>query len=209
LQTVREAGLLVHLPSHLHSLGIVTTWRGDFAAAASLIAEADAVAVATGTQLARYAAVILAGFRGKEADVSALIEVEVGNAAAAGQGLGIQWCQFVSAVLYNALGRYEEALAEAREASEEAPELFISAWALPELIEAATRTGKTRLAVEALERLAEATSAGATDWGLGIHARSRALLSEGEDAEDAYREAIERLSHTEVRSELACTFGLR
>src|SRR5437899_2935498 len=78
-----------------------------------------------------------------------------------------------------------------------------SAWALPELIEAATRTGNTQLALEALEQLAEATSAGATDWGLGIHARSRALLGEGKAAEGSYREAIDRLSRTRLRPELA------
>lgn len=76
-------------------------------------------------------------------------------------------------------------------------------WALPELIEAASRTGQTRLAADALARLEEATSIGQTDWGQGIHARSRALISEGEDAERWYREAVDRLSRTGFRSELA------
>ncbi|HEY2808487.1 MAG TPA: LuxR C-terminal-related transcriptional regulator, partial [Steroidobacteraceae bacterium] len=84
-----------------------------------------------------------------------------------------------------------------------APELYISAWALPELIEAASRTGQTQLAAEALDRLAEATSVGQTDWARGIHARSRALLSDGEDADASYREAIERLGRTPLRPELA------
>ena len=92
---------------------------------------------------------------------------------------------------------------EAQQASEEAPELCLSAWALPELIEAAARTGQTRLAGETLERLAEATSVGGSDWGLGVLARSRALLSEGRDAEGSYREAIDRLSRTQLRPELA------
>jgi DNA-binding CsgD family transcriptional regulator len=127
------------------------------------------------------------------------------DARAAGQGLGIQFCQLVSGILYNGLGRYEKAQPEARQASEHAPELYISAWALPELIEAASRTGQTQLAADALDRLAEATSVAETDWGLGIHARSRALLSDGEDAEAAYREAIERLGRTPLRPELART----
>ncbi len=95
------------------------------------------------------------------------------------------------------------ALADAQQAAEEAPQLFISAWALPELIEAASRTGQTRLAADALARLAEATSTGQTDWGQGIYARCRALLSDGQDAEDGYREAIDRLSHADLRPELA------
>jgi len=76
-------------------------------------------------------------------------------------------------------------------------------WALPELIEAASRTGQTRLAADALGRLAEATSAGQTDWGQGIYSRSRALLSDGADAEGWYRDAVDRLSRTGFRPELA------
>ena len=203
LQRVREAGLLVHLPMYLNALGVAVAWRGDFAAAASLTAEADAIAEATGSRLARYAATALAGFRGREAEASALMEVEVSNASAVEQGVGIQFCQWVSAVLCNGLGRHERALREAKRASETAPELFISGWALPELIEAAARTRETRVAVEALERLVGAASVGETDWGLGVLARSRALLSEGVDAENSYREAIERLSRTQIRPELA------
>ena len=121
----------------------------------------------------------------------------------AGQGAGIQWCQMVSGILCNGLGRYEKTLAEAQQASEQAPELWVSMWALPELIEAASRTGQTQLAADALERLAEATSIGQTNWGLGIYARCRALLSDREDAEDSYREAIDRLDRTRFRPELA------
>jgi DNA-binding CsgD family transcriptional regulator len=116
--------------------------------------------------------------------------------------MGVQWSQWVSAILYNGLGRYENALAEAQ-AAEQAPELNVSMWALPELIEAASRTGQTRLAADALGRLAEATSIGQTDWGLGIYARSRALLSDGEDTRRWYREAVDRLSRTGFRPELA------
>jgi DNA-binding CsgD family transcriptional regulator len=105
--------------------------------------------------------------------------------------------------LYNGLGRYDRALPEARQASEQAPEFYVSAWALPELIEAASRTGQTQVAADALGRLAAAASAAQTDWASGIHARSRALLSDGEDAEGSYREAIERLGRTPVRPELA------
>jgi DNA-binding CsgD family transcriptional regulator len=203
LQSAREAGLLVQLLIYVNQLGLYTTWCGDFVAAASLIAEAEAIAEATGTRIAPYAAVSLAGLRGAEAEATRLIEAVTKDARAARQGMGVQWCQLVSAILYNGLGRYDRALAEARQASEQAPELFISAWALPELIEAASRTGQTQLAADALDRLAEATSAAQTDWAWGIHARSRALLSDGEDAEGSYREAIERLSRTPLRPELA------
>ena len=42
-----------------------------------------------------------------------------------------------------------------------------------------------------------------TDWGRGIQARCRALVSEGESAERLHREAIERLARTRLRPELA------
>ena len=208
LSSARESGLLVHLPIYVNSQAINATWRGDFAMAASLIAEADAIAEASGASFARYAAVFLAGFRGTEAEASRLFAVEVKNASAAGQGGVTQASQSASAVLYNGLGRYEEALVEARQASDEAPELHLSMWVLPELIEAAVRTRSTRLATEALERLAEATSIGDSDWGLGILARSQALLSEGEAAETSYREAIARLSRIRLRPELARAYLL-
>jgi len=201
LQSCREAGLLAQLLTWADASALLTTWRGDFAAAASLVAEAQAIAAATGTR-APIAAVLLAGFRGEESEASPLIEATIAAGRATGQGVAIQFAQWVSAILYNGLGRYDKAMADAR-AAEQAPEMQVSMWALPELIEAASRTGQTRLATDALGRLAEATSIGQTDWGQGIYARSRALITDGEDAERRYREAIERLSRTGFRSELA------
>jgi DNA-binding CsgD family transcriptional regulator len=203
LQSAREAGLLAYLPMNLTAVGMVGTWRGDFAMAGSVIAEADAVAEATGARHARYAAALLAGFRGREAEASALIEVETRNALATGQGMGMTYCQWVSGILYNGLARYDKALAETRRASEVRPELGLCAWARIELIEAAARSGENRLAAETLERLVDAATVGKTDWGLGVLARSRALLNDGAAAEDSYREAIERLSRTQLRPELA------
>ena len=203
LQSAREAGLLVHLPIYLNSVGIAAVARGDFATAGSLIAEADLIVEAVSTRSGRFAAVMLAGLRGNEAEAAALIEVVVNDASAGGQGQGIQLCRWVLAILHNGLGRYDEALASAEQASEHAREPYISAWALVEVIEAATRTGETGRAVWALERLVEATSVSDSDWGLGVLARSRALLSEGEEAEASYREAIDRLGRTRLRPELA------
>jgi len=203
VQSARETGLLVHLLRYVTALGLSAAWCGQFAETASLIAEGEAIAAATGTRLAPHAAVFLAGFRGSTADATRLIEVVTTDARATREGFGIQICQLASGILYNGLGRYDRALPQARQASEQAPELFVSAWALPELIEAASRTGQTQVAAEALGRLAAATSVDQTDWGPGIYARSRALLSDGEDAETSYREAIERLGRTPLRPELA------
>ncbi len=202
LQSCREAGLLAQLVIWVDSMALLTVWRGDFAAAASLVAEGQAIAAATGTLFPPFGAVLLAGFRGDEAEAAPMIEALATAAQAAGQGVAVQWVQWVSAILGNGLGRYEKALADAQ-AAEQAPDLHISMWALPELIEAASRTGQAGLAADALARLAEATSIAQTDWAQGIHARSCALVSDGADAERLYREAIERLGRTGFRSELA------
>src|SRR5215471_7489168 len=202
LRSCREAGLLAQLVIWVNAMAALTTWRGDFPAAASLVAEAEGIAAATGTRFPAGGAVLLAGFRGAEAEAVPLIESVSTGARAAGQGVAVQWSQWAAAILCNGLGRYEEARAEAQ-AAVQAPELYTSMWALPELIEAASRTGQTQLAADALGRLAEATSIGQTDWAQGIYARSRALLSGGEDAERWYREAVDRLSRTGLRPELA------
>jgi DNA-binding NarL/FixJ family response regulator len=203
MELARDAGALAPLSIALNGEGIVVTWRGDFAAAARVIVEADAVTEATGTRIAPYGGMLLAALRGREDEAGALIDATIKDATAGGEGLAVQYAQWTSAILYNGLGRYENALTAARQASEVTPELFIAVWALPELIEAAVRSGNADLAPAALERLVESADASATDWGLGIAARSRALLSEREAAEEHYAEAIDRLGRTRLRAELA------
>ena len=77
--------------------------------------------------------------------------------------------------------------------------LGLPIWALSELIEAAVRAGKPERAVDPLAQLAEISEASATDWALGSHARSAALLAEGAAADALYREALERLSRIHTR----------
>ncbi|GAA0238745.1 hypothetical protein GCM10009527_039170 [Actinomadura nitritigenes] len=203
VQLCRETGMLTQLALYLGPMALMAIWRGDFAAAVSLAAEEKELAAATGAGFVRHAALILAGYRGDEAEDPSTIEAVAAAAQAAGQGSGVQMAQWISAVLLNGLGSYEEALVKARQAAEQAPELYVSMWALPELIEAACRSGRTGPAMDALGRLTEVTAIARTDWAQGIYARSRALLSEGEDAERGYREAVDRLRRTGFRSELA------
>jgi DNA-binding CsgD family transcriptional regulator len=110
---------------------------------------------------------------------------------------------WAAAVLSNSLGHHDEALAAAEQGSGCPDELGLATWSMVELIEAAARSGCPERAANALRRLSKATGASGTDWALGIEAGSRALLSDGESAERLYREAIERLGRTRVRSELA------
>jgi DNA-binding CsgD family transcriptional regulator len=202
LQLARDVGALDQLPMLLNVLAVAAALRGDLAAAAALIAEADAAREATGARLVAYAAMVLAAFRGSKAEAVPLIEATLDQAASVGQGAAVTWAYWVTAVLQNGLGRYQEALVAARQAAGHRL-THLSMWALPELIVAAARTGNTLLARDALDRLSEWTQAGQTDWGLGVEARSRALLSEGEAADLLYLEAIDRLGRTGLRPELA------
>ena len=203
VQLVRDAGALAQLPVALAALGTATAWSGDFAWAAALIAEADSVAAATGSRIGPYAMLRLLALRGREAEASALIADTIEHAAAGGQGLAAINAYWAGAVLYNGLGRYEEAATAAQRATSNTFEPFVSMWALPELVEAAARGGEAERARDALERLAETTQPCGTDLALGIEARSRALLSAGASADELYREAIDRLSRTRLPPELA------
>jgi ATP/maltotriose-dependent transcriptional regulator MalT len=176
---------------------------GDFGRADSLVAEADSVTEATGARVAPYGALVLAGFQGREARASDLIDATIEEFTAGGQGTAVQYARWARSVLLNGLGRYREAIACAQEASDDTPELFVSVWATIELLEAATRCDEAELARDALERIIAATAVASTDWALGIAARCRALLSEGDAADGLYREAIERLGRTRLRPELA------
>ena len=202
VQLARDSGALAFLTVAVNVLTQAVTLGGDFEEGALLIAEADAAREATGTQVAPYGALVLAGFRGREAAFS-LIEETISDASAGGQGTAVQYAQWARAMVLNGVGRYDEALVPARDASEDTPELFVSDWALSEVVEAAARTGDASAARAALELLVNHTCAGGTDWGLGVTARARAVLSEGETAERFYREAIERLGRTRLRPELA------
>jgi ATP/maltotriose-dependent transcriptional regulator MalT len=117
--------------------------------------------------------------------------------------VGLTFVRWAAAVLYNGLGRYDEALAAAERAGEDPDELFFSLWAAVELIEAATRSGVPERAACALERLSDSTRASGSDWALGTEAGARALLSDGEAAERLYREAIDHLGRTRIRVALA------
>jgi DNA-binding CsgD family transcriptional regulator len=200
---VREAGALVELPVYLSSLALDKVWNGDLAGARLLIAEADTVAAATGSQLPPFATLRLLSMQGREADASRLIAATIEHGTARGQGLAVRIAHWAAAVLYNGLARYDEAAAAARQVTANDIDPYPQMWALPELVEAAARAGETDVARTALDRLVEMTHPAGTDWGLGTELRSRALLSDGENAELLYREAIERFGRTGLRPELA------
>jgi len=203
IQVVRRVGALDRLPYDLESAAMLAAFSGDLAEAASLLAESNAVCEALGTPMPPFTTLLLACLRGRQAEAAPLLDATISAAEAGGQGFVPIVARWVAAVLYNGLGRYDEAREAARQAAGDPFGFHVSLWALPELIEAAARSGNTLMAGDALQRLAESTQAGGNDWGLGIEARSRALVTEGQAADGLYREAIDRLGRTGLRPELA------
>jgi DNA-binding CsgD family transcriptional regulator len=203
-ELARQTGALSALAFVL-GLGIgVNAFFGDLRTAAVLEEEQRAATDATGIAVNPSGALSLAAVRGHETEFSELIRTTLGDAKARGEGVAVTTAEFLSGTLYNGLGRYEAALAAvlpAERFSTEGPAI----WALTELIEAAVRRGQPERARRAFERVQETTCAAGTDWALGIEARLRALLSDGDDADELYMEAIRRLGRTSVRVQLART----
>src|SRR3954468_87603 len=160
VELARDAGALEVLAVAVNVLGQAATLGGDFAGAAQLIAEADAVVQATGAHVAPYGALVHAGFHGREAEAFPLIDSTIAEATAGGQGTAVQYARWARAVVMNGLGRYGEALRAATEASDDTPQLFVSMWSLSEVVEAGVRSGDTDAATRALARLCEHTRGG-------------------------------------------------
>jgi DNA-binding CsgD family transcriptional regulator len=201
-QFARDAGALVHLQYALNFLAAAHLFAGELTTAARLIDEDRLIAEATGNPPVGYAAMALAAWQGREAPASELIEAT--SRAATGRGLGrmVNFAAYASSVLYNGLGRHDAARDAAWPAFER-DDLGYGPYVVPELAEAAARTGDLELVRAALQWLSDRTRVTPSEWALGIEARVRALLSEGKAAERRYRESIARLGRTRVRVQLA------
>ncbi len=199
LDLARRTGAFSVLPAALTDRMVVELSSGRFGVATSLAAEADAVVEATGNQPALRTSIMLANWRGGDAEALSLIEARRQEVLQRGEGLWVVADEWGSAQRYNGLGRYEDALDAAERAAADQRGLAQSIWVLAELIEAAVRSGQTERAADPLAQLGELAHAAGTDWALGTHARGAALLAEGATAERHYREAIERLSRIHMR----------
>ncbi|TCN28860.1 regulatory LuxR family protein [Kribbella orskensis] len=204
VRLTREAGALSELPLALIQRAYALLFAGELAAAASLVEEVQVVTEATGSRLAPYGDLALAALRGREGGISDLATATKDEVVQRGEGLGIGLTDWAIAVFNNGVGHYQSALAAAEDASEYLADVSVTVnWGLVELVEAAVRCGLSERATDAVRRLSESTSASGGDWALGVEARSRALLSEGETADRLYREAIERLGRTRMGAEVA------
>jgi DNA-binding CsgD family transcriptional regulator len=201
VQLAREAGVLSVLPNALSALTGVLLFAGEFAEVTALNKESEALTDPSGADPGLVTALPLAAYRGREAELSELVEATSSEVAARGGGTRQAAIQWANAVLCNGLGHYEEARRAAEGATAAPGDL--SYWLLPELVEASVRTGNIEAAGNALEQLSEMTRAGGNNWGLGVEARCRALVAAGPVAEGLYRKAIERLGSTRMRVDLA------
>jgi DNA-binding CsgD family transcriptional regulator/tetratricopeptide (TPR) repeat protein len=205
VQVARDAGALTVLPDTLSLRGGVHLFAGELAVAASVVEQLEAVADVIDNRTVTYPSLAVAAFRGREDDASGLIEASTKDFIARGDGMGLNIALWATAVLDNALARYDDALIAAGRVLDGPHDVSFTPLACVELVEAASRTGKAVAAAPALERLVQGTSASGTAWACAVEARSRALLSHGGAAEKLYREAIERLTPTALRPDLART----
>jgi ATP/maltotriose-dependent transcriptional regulator MalT len=196
----RDTGALVHLQLALNILASTHVVAGELTTAARLLEEDRLIGEATGNPPVAYAEMMLAAWRGRAAEASELIEATVREAAAG--GLGVNFAAYVSSVLDNGLGRHDAARYAAWRAFEH-DQLGYGPYVVPELAEAAARTGDVATVRTVQAWLSERTRVTPSEWALGIEARVRALLSDGEAADRLYRESISRLGRTRLRVELA------
>ena len=203
VRIARRTGALGDLPLALTQRTYLHLLRGELTAAASLVEEIQRATHTTGSDLAPYGAVGLAAHRGREAEAAELIGRTRKEATERGEGIGLSVLDWAAAVLFNGLGRYEEACSAALRVAARRHDLNPSLWVMAELVEAAGRAGNAELAADTQRRLVSMTRASGTDWALGVASRSGALLVEGPPAEDLYVEAIDRLGRTRIAVDLA------
>ena len=203
VRIARKTGALGDLPLALTQRTYLHLLTGKLMAAASLVEEIEKSTDATGSSLAPYGAVGLAAFRGRADEAAYLIQRTRTEATERGEGIGLSVLDWASAVLYNGLGRYEEACSAALRVAARPHDLNPSMWVMAEVIEAAVRAGTPEASADTHRRLMAVTRASGTDWVLGVASRSEALLAEGPRAEDLYVEAIHRLGRTRIAVDLA------
>jgi DNA-binding CsgD family transcriptional regulator/tetratricopeptide (TPR) repeat protein len=206
VRVLRELGALSALPSALLLQLSNRMYAGDLAVAQSLVDEAATIGEVTGSGFfARYGALVVVPWAGGEAATRAAIQAIVDDPALKAEGKALTATEWAAAVLYNGLGRWEEALVAARRGAAYPQELGLSIWSTVELVEAATRLGRTEEAAKGARAIVALTEAARTEWALGTAALVTAQVSPDTDAEPHYREALARLRTTGVDMELART----
>ena len=203
----RGIGALSMLPLALVFQAGVDFHRGDVVTALARIAESDAVCASTGNAPLRYASLVLTAWLGDEPATVEVLDGAARSAVTHGEASLLGVSGYAQGVLYNGLGRFDLALAGARQGIDHDGFNFVG-WALAEHIEAAVYCGERAQAEDSLRRLAELTGAAGTDWALGIRSRCAALLSTGDEADRLFREARDLLDREGIAVQVARTYLL-
>ena len=194
----RAAGALTVLPIALSMAMIKRTFDGRLDLAEAACDEIDVVQAVTRSPLPQYGRLFLAAYRGRLEEVERRTKQIRADALQRGEGYALSIANFAEAIAYNGAGRYAEAVAAAREELPYTHELAYAARCLLELVEAASRTGERELAEQAVEQLASVTRPAGTNWARAILALAEALVSDGDEADRLYEEAIERFEREQV-----------
>ena len=177
VRVARESGALVQLQFALNFLANNVVLTGDVQTAAALVEEERLLSTMTRVAPPACSDVLLAAFRGDAARAIPMIGAMIETATRDGQGRIIAFSQYVSAVLYNGLGRHAEALDCARRVVEW-DALGYQTLAAAELAEAASREGDAVGLADISAWVRARAAATPTDWALGIAARVQALDAE-------------------------------
>jgi DNA-binding CsgD family transcriptional regulator len=202
VRLARANGTLSWLPFALDYLAEFHIQAGDLSKAAALLTERERVDPGTREVTLPYVPLLLAAWRGDAPGAGQLAEEMARGASDRGEGSALTYTDYAQAVLYNGHGNYRSA-AEAAHGASAVDEIVISPWALYELVEAAARSDQRERAGAAADQLSQVAMASGSNWARGAAARSRALVSGGRAAEEAYREAIELLARTRMATHLA------
>ncbi|WP_051450853.1 LuxR C-terminal-related transcriptional regulator [Actinospica robiniae] len=199
----RSQGALYDLSLCVSDFAYTQIWNGRLNAAEALYAEADDYARAIGlTVQGDLNKGLLYAWMGREAEVRATVATMDAVADTYGLGMLRQLALQALCILDLGLGRYGEAKRHALLAYEEdAPSQ--GNLMLPLLVEAAVRAGDRHTAARALTRLEERAQSAGTPWALGMLARCRALMDEGDDAEAWYQESIDLFAKVPLAAEQA------
>jgi DNA-binding CsgD family transcriptional regulator len=203
---LRELGALSALPSALLLQLSNRTYAGDLTAARALVDEASTIGEVTGSGFfARYGALVMVPWCGSETETRTAIRAIAEDPALSTEGKALTATEWAAAVLYNGLGRWEDALSAARRGAAYPQEMGLSIWSNVELVEAASKLGRVEEAAKGARVIIELAEAARTEWALGTAALVTAQVSTDADAETHYREALAHLRTTGADMEFART----
>ena len=182
-RVARDRGGLTILPFALNYSAAHQLFLGEFGVTEQLVKEAEAITAATRNVPLADFSVLLAAWRGDRETTAALARGDDRGRHAARRRIRGRGRRVGDGGVAQRPRRTRRGGAAAERAYEH-DGLGFGVWVLPELIEAAARSGDRSAAVSAFERLAERSRTSTTEWARGVEAAARALITDGPEAEE-------------------------